>query len=881
LSVTPPHFLERLVTAWLGRSASTPFVIGDLREDYRAVRTRRSAMGAAAWYLVEGARVAARIRWERVPTIEPSLVSGDRMGTDLRQAVRFLRRRPAFSVAIVLTVALAIASTTVAYAVVDGVLIEPLPYGTPDRLVAVWEHNPRGDETNVVSPANFVEWREQLPSLDAMAALIEFSSTLRGDEEPERVGLVRASASYFDVVGATPLLGRFYTEEEDSPDADNVLVMAEGYWRRRFAADPAVLGSTLEIAGAQHTIVGILPDRFDFEPETSFGGIGSRDFWQPQRLSASVMRQETGRYWQVVGRLANGATLESAREEADALAVRLAESFPERQRGWGINIIPLQNDLVGDARSTILVVFGAVCFVLLVACANIANLLITRATQRGQEMAVRAALGAGRSRIVQQLLLESALLCTLGGLLGVLLAGWAVSGLAAAAPDLPRIDSVGLDFTVVAFALITTVATALVFALLPALSLTRGVLSGWLRDRSNWNRRETRRVRSALAVAQPALSLMLLVGAGLLGRSLLRRVDVGVGFELAPILTAEVRGIESTPAGQSAFFDQLVERVRAIPGVSDAAAITWAPLAGGGSRTGFWPLDRPAPGPGESSSTDVRPVHRDYHRVMGIPVIAGRSLEAGDVAGSPLVVLASETLAEQLWPGESAIGKRIAMPWGDTLVAEVVGVVADVRTGGPDVTPLPMLYWDHRQFSQFPQMTLVVRTRASDHASVVAGIREALRELNPRVPLYNVRTMESLFADAIARARFATMSLGAFALLALVLSAIGIYGVMAHATQQRIPEIGVRLALGATRGSVSGMIVREGMLLVVVAILIGTAGAAGLARFLESLVFDVSPTDPVTFAATALLLAATGLLACWLPARRASGVDPATTIRSE
>jgi putative ABC transport system permease protein len=565
----------------------------------------------------------------------------------------------------------------------------------------------------------------------------------------------------------------------------------------------------------------------------------------------------------------------------DALAARLAEELPDRQRGWGINVQPLRDDMVGGARQTILTVFGAVCLVLLIACANVANLLLTRATERQQEMAVRSAMGAGRGRIVQQLLLESTLLSAVGGALGLLLAWWGVAALVSVAPDLPRIEDVSLDGTVLAFALLTTVGTAALFGLAPALPASRGTLAGWLRDRGTRTRRETQRVRAMLAVAQTALSLMLLVGAGLLGRSLLNRLDVGVGFEVEGLMTAEVRAPSAGPLPQTELFEQLVERVRTLPGVSDASAITWLPLAGGGSRTGFWRADRPLPGPNEEPSADVRWVHRDYHRAMGIPLRAGRMFGPGDDSASPVVVLANQTAAEQIWPGEDPVGKRIAMPWGDTILAEVVGVVADVRHAGPDTEPYPMLYWEHRQFTAFPQMSLVVRTGDADAAGVLTGIRAALKELDARVPLYNVKPMESLFADAIKRARFATLSMGVFALLALLLAAIGIYGVMAHVTGQRIREIGIRMALGAGRRSILRMVVRQGMTQVAVAIVLGTVGALALSRLLEGLVFDVSTTDPLTFAAMAALLGATGFVACWLPARRASGIDPAETIRSE
>lgn len=891
---TPPALLERLTASLLGRDASTPFLIGDLREDYRAVRARRAAPLAVAWYLLEAARLVVRLRWEerrgRLPDAErrrspptPPSSRGDRMRIELRQAARFLLRRPAFSGAVVLTVALAIATTTVVFAIVDGVLLEPLPYRNADRLVALWERNPRGNERNVVSPANFLTWREELASFDAVASIIESSTAMLGEGEPERIGFVQAAPAYFEAVGAEALAGRLFTEADDAAGADPVIVLSEGFWRRRYGSDPGVLGRTLDLGSmGPHTVVGVLPQRFDFDLEWSFAGVGSHDVWLPPRFPPEA-REAAGRYLQVVARLAPGVSVESAEQEASALAARLAETFPDRQRGWGVNVIPLHRDLVGDARTTILVVFGAVCFVLLIACANVANLLMTAATARQQDMAVRSALGAGWGRILHQLLTESALLSVTGSALGLLLALWGVGAVVAAAPDIPRMDLVDLDGTVLAFALLATAGTALLFGVAPALLAGRANVSTWLRDREAGARRGARRLRDALAVAQVALSLMLLVGAGLLVRSLLNRLDVGVGFEVEGLLTTDVQlgGAAYDGERKALFFEQLVERVRAIPGVRDAGAITWPPLSGGGSRTSFWPLDRPVPEAGQLPGADVRWVHRDYHGTMGIPVLEGRAFEEGDRAGAPLVVLVSEAGARSIWPGESAVGKRIAMPWGDTLVAEVVGVVGDVRHSGPDTEPYPMFYWDHRQFAPFNFMSLVVRTGGVESAGMVTGMRAALADLDPGIPMYNVRSMDDLFEDAIRRTRFATLSLGAFAVMALVLAAIGVYGVMAHATQRRAREIGIRMALGAGRPSILGMILRQGMTQVGVAIVLGTAGALALSRLLGSLVFGVSTTDPLTFGSMALLLAATGLLACWLPARRASGIDPVETIGGE
>ena len=893
--LAPPTHLERLVARLLGNDASTPYVIGDLREDFRSLRARRSAPAATLWYLAQGVLLAVRVRWERLGrragaagprAHHHASRHGYSMKTDLRQAVRFLRRRPALSGSIVLTVALAVATTTVVFAVVEAVLLEPLPYDSPDRLVAVWESNPRGTERNVVSPANFLTWRDDLESLDAVASMVETSTTLLEDGSPERVGFVQASAAYFEMVGAEAVVGRLYGEAEDAEGAGGVVVLSESFWRGRFGADPAVVGRTVQLGlrpgGTPFTVVGVLTDRFDFEVEQSFSGIGRRDVWLPPAFPAEA-RQASGRYLQVIARLAPGATVEAAQQEASALATQLAETFPDRQRGWGVNVVPLHQDMVGDARSTILVIFGAVCFVLLIACANVANLLMTRASERQQEMAVRSAMGAGRGRLVGQLLVESALLSMTGGLLGALLAYQAMRGLIGSAPDIPRIEEVGMDSTVVAFTLLATAGTALLFGLAPALSLSRSSVGFRLGARGASGGREARRLRGSLVVVQVALSLVLLVGAGLLVRSLLNRLDVGVGFELENLLTTEVQLGGATYEGerQALFFEELVERVRTVPGVREASAITWPPLAGGGSRTSFWPLDRPVPEAGELPGADVRWVHRDYHDVMGIPVLIGRAFDDTDRPEAPLVVLVNETGAERTWPGESPVGKRIAMPWDDTLVAEVVGVVADIRHEGPDTEPYPMFYWEHRQFNPFNMMSIVARTAGTESAAVVSGIRAELAELDPGVPLYNMHAMEQLFADAIRRARFATLSLGLFALLALVLAAIGIYGVMAHATEQRSQEIGIRMALGAARPTILGMVVREGMAQVAVALAIGTVGALALARLLRSLVFDVSTADPLTFGAMALLLAGTSLVACWLPARRASAIDPVQMIRSE
>ncbi|MEX2285354.1 MAG: ADOP family duplicated permease [Gemmatimonadota bacterium] len=890
----PPRFAEFLLRRLLGDGISTDFVLGDLREEFQEQVERSSRGRAWLWYWGEALQVGARMqierrkyrtkRWFRNEHQRTSIV-GEIMQIELLQAIRFLTRRPAFSSVIVLTVALAIAATTVAFAVVDGALIEPLPYTAPEQLVVVWEHNvPRNQERNVVSSANYLDWRESARSFSGMGAILHSSATLTGQGEPERIGTAVTSASLLQVLDARALIGRLYSEPDDREGADGVVVLSEGFWQRRFGADRGIIGRSLMLNGTPRTVIGVLDRRFQFKPAFSFGGTGADiELWVPLRFGESA-RQAGGRYLQVVGRLRPGVTVPQVRAEMSALATRARERFPVRQAGWDVNLVPLRDDIVGETRTMLLVIFGAVCFVLLIACANVANLLMTRATARQTEMAVRSALGAGRARLMRQLLLESVLLAAAGGLAGVLLARFLLSALIASARDIPRVDAIALDGSVLGFALLASLITVLLFGLAPALQSTSVSAAGWLKDRGGAGGRiGARRLRSALVVVQVSLSLVLLIGAGLLIRSLANRIALGVGFDPQHLLTATVglsgERYQEAPA-QSLFFEQLVDRVRTLPGVSAVGAITFAPLSGTGPATSFWALDQPRPTEANLPVADIRWVHRDYFRTLGIPVIAGETFTVADQENARLRVVINQTGATLLWPGESAVGKRIAMPWNDTLVAEVAGVVSDVRHDGPDTELRTMLYWEHRQLRAFNNMTLIVRTDG-DPALLAPSLRSAVSQLDASLPLYNAQPMTQLFADTLARARFATIALGLFALLALILAAIGIYGVIAYATQQRFREIGIRMALGADRASVIGLVVKQGVALLAGAIVLGAAGAAGLSSLLEGLVFQVSTTDPLTFVVMAGLLGFVGFLASWLPARRASRIDPVNAIRAE
>ncbi len=808
------------------------------------------------------------------------------MGFDVKYALRMLFKRPLFSAIIVLTVALGIAATTTAFSVVNAVLIEPLPYPSPEQLVYVWEHNlPRAQDRNVVSPANFIAWIERQPGVfSSIAAFGASSATVTGDGEPERIGLVQSTAALFPMLGATPLHGRLYVEGEDRQGAPAVVVLGESFWRRRFGGDPGVVGDEIMLNDRQFTIVGVMPASFQLQVPTSFGFSGATDAWAPIQISEQH-RTWSGRYLQVLARLGPGITVQVAQDRMAELAQRLEAEFPERQAGWTVNVLPVRDQIVGDVSLALIVIFGAVLLVLLIACANVANLLLTRATERQQEVAVRAALGAGRRRLARQLVVESVTLAVFGGLTGVLLATWGVSALIALAPDIPRLDGVGLDLPVLGFALGATLFTGLLFGLAPAVHVLRSDIANWLRGRGGeGGRRDARRTRDALVIAEIALSLILLVGAGLLIRSLARLIDVGVGFDTAQLFTGTIdlpgaRYADGEPPSIQ-FFEQLVDRVQAIPGVEAASAITFAPLTGPGSATSFRALDRPPPEAGEDPVADIRWVHRDYHRTMDIPLLRGRLFDRQDGPGAPLRVVISEAMQRELWPDADALGRFIEMEWGDTLVAEIIGVVGDVRHNGPGDAPRSMIYWNHEQFEAFNMMTLVVRA-SGDPLALAPAIRNEIRQLDPTLPMYGLGTMEQLLADALKRARFAAFSLGVFATLALALALIGIYGVMSYVTGRRIQEFGVRLALGADPAQMIRLVVRHGMMLVAIAVAVGTAGALALTRIMQRMLFEVGAGDAPTYMLMASLIALTALAACWVPARRASAVNPIVAMRTE
>jgi putative ABC transport system permease protein len=806
---------------------------------------------------------------------------------DLRFAIRGLIKRPVFTLVVVSTIALGIGVNAGIFSVLYDVVLQPLPYESPDELVMVWEHNvPRDERTNVVAPANFFTWRDETDLFSDLAAVTWFSRAITGTPDPARVGVVAVNANFFPMLGVRAERGRFFTaDEDDVASTSRPVVLGHSFWQTRYGGDEDVLGRTLQLDGADWTIVGILPRGFSFDHlPYAFNATGSQDVWMPQGLDPSL-REWRGRWLQVVGRLAPGVSVERAQTELETVASRLAREYPDGQAGWSANVVPLQTQVVGNARASLILLFGAVSLVLLIACANVANLLLSRSTSRNQEIAVRTALGASRLRVVRQLLTEAGVLAVAGGGLGLLLAYGLVKGLVALGPEVPRIAEVGLDGTAVAFTVVVSLLTGVVFGLVPALRASRPDLVGSLKEGGarSGRARAVLRARNALVVAEIALALVLLVGSGLLIRSFGNLIERGVGFETNGLMTAEVALAERDypeVEGRRQFFEQVIDRLAAAPGVLSASAITNLPLSGSQTGTSYWLNDRAIPADGEQPVADIRWVHRDYHQTMEIPILDGRGFDLTDAGDAPLRVVINETMARTHWPNESPIGRSLSMPWTDTLVAEVIGVAGNVRHDGPDAEERDKIYWHHLQWQERANMSLVVRTDG-DPAPHAATIRAAVGELDPSLALYNVRSMNDWMGSALSSRRFIMLALGVFSLVALVLASIGVYGVMSYNVSQRTREFGVRLALGASTREVAMDVVRSGIRLVLLAVGIGVVGALALSRVLQSLVFGVSTTDPISFVAAGGFLLIVAVLACYRPAHRAGKVDPIEALRFE
>lgn len=792
---------------------------------------------------------------------------------DLRHGARVLGRNPGFAGVVLATLALGIGGVSAILSLVDAVLLRPLPFNEPSQLALLWENNrPRQRDRNVVGPYNYTRWRERNRSFEDVAAYARFEVNVAGQGEPERLMAGFATGNLFALLGVAPLLGRPLVEADSQPGADDVVVLAEGYWKRRFGGDPTAVGQTIEVNGRPTQIVGILPKTVQLAAEASL--------WIPLTVD-DRFRNAGGRWLVGVGRLKEDVTWAQARDEMARLAESLEKENPAFDTGWGVNVQPMHADLVRDVRPALVVLLSAVGLVLLIACANVANLLLARALAREREIALRSALGAGTGRLVRQLLTEAAVLALVGGVLGLLLGRWALSGIVALLPpEIPLLVDVSLNPRVLLLTAVVAIGSALLFGLAPALQLVRPSLAQALRQGGTVRGagRERLRLKNALVVAETALAIVVLTGAGLLTRSFWQLAGVAPGFQAPGALTAQISLPYDEPARVVRFFDEAVSRLRQVPGVKAAGAISWMPFSAG-SATDFRLLDRPAPAPGQEPVGDVRMMTPGLLQAMGIPLLQGRDFLDTDREGTPDVVIVNQTLAREMWPGQDPLGKRIGMEWYRNVEAAVVGVVGDVRLRALDTPARATLYWPQAQIAN-NFMTLVVRSEAAP-AVMAPAVRAIVAELDSKLPLGNVAPLTAVVENSLSSRRFLLVLTGAFASLALLLAGIGMYGVISYAVARRTPEIGVRLALGARRSDVARQVVRDTLRLSAVGIAVGLAGAAATGRLLRGLLFGVGPWDPFSYLAVALAtLAATAAVAA-LPAHRAASIDPAVALREE
>ncbi|MGH9346524.1 MAG: ABC transporter permease [Vicinamibacterales bacterium] len=804
------------------------------------------------------------------------------MWNDLTIAVRSFVRTPRFTAPAVLALALGIGSTSAIFSVIYGVLLKPLPYRDPDRIVVVWESNvKRNRPRNVIGAANFQAWRERNRSFEHLGMVGPARLNVMLGGQPEEVAGLVASSDVFRALGVTPAMGRTYDAREDEDGNDQVMLLGHGFWRTRLGGRADVVGLKLVTNGEPRTVVGVMPPEFTV--------IGQKaDFFVPYGWTLERLRSASGRgSSHGIARLRDGVSFEQAAGEMSAIAAQLEREVPQRNAGWSVTLVPVHEQMVDQIRPALLVLAAAVGLVLLIACVNVANLLLARSTVRRRELGIRTALGARRSRLVRQLLTESVLLGASGGLAGLALAFAFHRGLLALAADripVPRLEQVALDGPVLAFTMALALGTGVLFGVVPAFIASGSTTEALHEGGRHGGGPRSRRVLGTLVVAEVALSLVLLAGAGLLIRSFMRLQSIDPGFRAGGLLTARVQlpGARYADDERSArFYTDAIERMTAAPGVETAAGVSFLPLAGLGIGTSFYRADRPQPAPGEAPSTDVRPVTPAFFRTMGIPHLAGRDFAAGDRTDSPRVAVISETLARRHFSGEHPIGRRLIVNIGRPELGpwEIVGVVGDIRMTSLEGDVRPAVYIPHTQLA-IGLMTFVVRTEG-EPLSLVSSVRNAVQAIDPELPLADVRTMDDVVAGTLARPRTVAVLLAAFAVMALLLAAVGVYGVMAYSVAQRTQEIGIRMALGATPQSVFQMVLAQALRLVGLGVAIGLVAAGGLTRLLETLLYETEPLDPWTFATTAVLLVLVATLATYVPARRGTRVAPVEALRAE
>ncbi len=798
---------------------------------------------------------------------------------DLRYGARMLLKKPGFTLVAIATLSLGIGANTAIFSVINGVLLSALPYPQPEQLAMVWLDNRRqGIPDDITSYPNFVDWRDRNKTFQGMAGMTSSNLHLTGVGEPEEIRAAIVSINFFQVIGVGPALGRGFTAEEERPGSDRVVILSNALWQRRFGGDPGILNKTISLSGVSNTVVGIMPAGFQFPEDT--------DLWRPLAPSDGMRAARFGFFLPVVGRLKPDVTRAQAQADLDVVANQIEQQFPD-MAGYGVNVVLALEQTVGAIRRPLMTLFVAVLFVLLIACANVANLLLARAADRRREVAVRAALGAGRRRIVRQLLTESMLLAVLGGALGVLLAWWGLQLLVDLSPaNIPRLENIRLDGRVLWFTLGLAMLTGLIFGLAPALQTTQLKLGETLKEggRTGAGGRSARLIRGGLVVVEVALTLVLLVGAGLLIRSFWRLQQVDPGFKTDNVLTLRLslpRSRYTEGAQAVSFFERLQERLGALPGVVAVSATTDIMLQRLATSSTFTIENRPRDPSEQSLELPFDRVLPNYFQTMGIQLLLGRVFTAQDGRDSPRVAIVNETFVKRYFPNADPIGKRFTFGGAgpDAQWIAVVGVVRDSKRQGVDQ---PIRIESFMPLAQMParSMEVVLRT-TGDPLALGNAARESVWSLDRDLPIPRMQTLEQNLSTRVAQRRLNMLLLGLFASVALVLSAVGIYGVMNYAVTQRTNEIGIRVALGAQTRDVLRLVVGEGMILALAGVVFGLVMTFALTRLMASLLFGVSATDPLTFAAIAALLFGVALLACWIPARRATAVDPMVALRYE
>ena len=799
--------------------------------------------------------------------------------SDLRHAFRQLLKAPAFTAVAILTLALGIGANTAIFSVVNAVLVRPLPFEQPDKLVSLWETNlKQGRDKQQVGGANFTDWKRQAQSFESIAAYFNWNYNLTGGE-PRRLTTVLVTPGFFQTLGGKAELGRELVAEDDVEGRDNVVVLSHAFWESRFGGDPKSLGQNILLNGRPHTVVGVMPASFKFPDDTV-------EIWRPAAMSAEQMQNRDGKWLKVIGRLGPEVSLDEAQAEMSAIARRLEDQYPASNAGWGAGIEPLREGIVGKARTFLLVLLGAVGFVLLICCANLANLMLARASTRRKEMALRSALGANRFWLFRHLLAESLLLGMIGGGLGLLLAVWGTDALIALSPaNVPRLGEVKIDGRVLGFTLTIALLTTLLFGLVPAWQGSAPELQALKEEGRATSGVSGVKLRHLLVIAEVALGLILLVGAGLAIKSLLQLQRVDPGFDPRNVLTM---AIALPPARypenqqQIAFFERASEQIKTLPGVRDVAAVQDLPLRFNAMSFPITVEGQPAEAVAQRPKAAFRVVTPDYFHALGIPLVRGRVFEPRDNQSSGPVVVINQALARAYWPNEDPIGKRIHFGEPNDPACLVVGVVGDTKHMGLDVNEGPAFYQPHAQkrFAWLRWMTLVVRTE-TEPAGLIEAVRRRVWEIDKDQPVYDVATMEELLSKSMAQPRFSTFFLALFAVLALNLTLLGLYGVLSYTVAQRTREIGIRMALGAQVRDVLRLVMGQGVKMIALGVACGLAGAIALTRLLQSLLFNISATDPTTFASISFLLIGVALAACYLPARRAAKISPLTALRTE